>query len=244
MKATDAERISTIRAQLEKEPLVNLHRWPISLSFDHGDLVIDGEVESVAAKKRALEISAAAPGIKGILDRLHVEPSQRMPDGEVRDRVLKVLSEESALQLCTLRAERDGRVEVVRPGAPETRGQIDVSVVEGVITLDGDVPSLTHKRLAESVVWWMPGTRDVVNGLGVTPPEEDSDDEITDALSMVFEKDPLLKGFKIGVRTDNRVVTLTGTLQTDEQRRAAEADGWCLFGVDRVVNQLQLRPPT
>ena len=75
------------------------------------------------------------------------------------------------------------------------------------------------------------------------PPEEDSDDEITDALRMVLEKDPLLKGLKIGVSTDRRVVTLTGTVRTEQQRHAAEEDGWCLFGVDRVESRLEVRPP-
>ena len=56
-------------------------------------------------------------------------------------------------------------------------------------------------------------------------------------------KDPLLKGLRIGVSTNHRVVTLAGTVPGETQRRAAEADGWCLFGVDRVVNLLDVRPP-
>jgi len=244
MKLSEPALISAIRAQLEREPRVNLHRWPVSLSFDHGDLLVEGEVESVAAKKIALERAAGVLGVRGIIDRLHVAAIQRMPDGEILDHLLIALLEESALQRCTLIAKSRSRSKLVLPGLPDTRGQIEINVAEGVVTLDGEVPSLAQKRLAESLAWWVPGTRDVVNGLGVNPPEEDSDDEITDALKMVLEKDPLLKGLKIGVSTDHRVVTLAGTVQAEEQRRAAEDDGWCLFGVDRVVSTLQVRART
>lgn len=237
----ESEVIVRIRAKLEQEPRINLHRAPVRLAFDHGDLVIEGEVESVAAKKRALELAAAERGVPGIIDRLHVRPSHSMGDGELLDRVIRALSEESALSLCALRVKKNGAPELIRDGQPAARGVIDVSVDAGVVTLDGDVPSLAQKRLAESLAWWVPGTRDVVNGLGVTPPEEDSDDEITEALTMVLEKDPLLRGLKIGVSTEQRVVTLAGTVRSEQQARAAEEDGWCLFGVDGVISRLQVR---
>ena len=237
------QALSALRARIENEARVSLQRWPISFGFDRGALAVEGEVESVAAKKRVLELAAVLPGIDGIIDRLHVAPSQRMPDGALADRVVKVLSEESSLLPCALCTRRGGRVERLRPGAPEPRGQIELSVALGVVTLDGEVPSLAQKRLAESLAWWVPGTRDVVNGLGVTPPEEDSDDEIREALRMVLEKDPLLKGLAIGVRSEHRVVTLTGRVRSEAQRRAAEEDGWCLFGVDRVVSRLELGAP-
>lgn len=236
-----AERVTAaIRAGLERAPAVNLHRFPVSLWFDQGDLVLDGDVESVAAKKQILAIAATTRGIGDLIDRLRVVPSRRMSDRELLDHAMRTLSDETSLQPCTLRVKRDGAVETLRPGAPEEKGQLDVSVVEGVITLDGDVPSLAQKRLAESLVWWIPGTRDVVNGLGVAPPEEDSDDDITDALKRVLQKDPLLKGLTIGVSTDHRVVTLRGAVPSETQRRAAEDDAWCLFGVDRVISTLQV----
>lgn len=233
--------IASIRAQLEREPEVDLHHARLSLRFDRGDLLIDGEVGSVAAKKLALERAAAVPEVHGIVDRLHVAPAEKMSDGELLDRVLRALAEESSLLSCGLASRSGERVTPVRAGLPEPRGQIEVRVEEGVVTLDGEVPSLNQKRLAESLAWWVPGTRDVVNGLGVTPPEEDSDDEITEALQMVLQKDPLLKGLKIGVNTDHRVVTLAGVVPSEAQRRAAESDGWALFGVDRVVSALEVR---
>jgi len=38
----------------------------------------------------------------------------------------------------------------------------------------------------------VPGCRDVVDGLEVKPPEQDNDDELSDALSLVLEVDPMI----------------------------------------------------
>ena len=62
----------------------------------------------------------------------------------------------------------------------------------GVVTLNGEVPSLSHKRLAGVLAWWVPGTRDVINGLEEVPPEEDNDDELIDAMHVAcWKKIPL-----------------------------------------------------
>lgn len=242
MVPAPSEILTWVLARLERDPLVNLHGHPLTLSLEAGALVMEGELASVAAKKLALELAAGTPGVEGIVDRLRVAPAVRMEDGEIRAHVLRALSEEPDLRPCGLSSRRDGKVEAIRPAHPEA-GNIDVRVEDGVVTLDGEVPSLSQKRLAESETWWVPGVRDVINGLGVEPPEQDSDDEITDALRLVLERDPLLKGQAIAVRTQGRVVTLQGAVGSEQQRHAAEEDGWCLFGVDRVVNHLEVRPP-
>ena len=56
----------------------------------------------------------------------------------------------------------------------------------------------------------MPGSRDVVNGLEVVPVQEDSDDEIAEAVKLVLEKDPLVNAYRIRVTVRAAVVTLEG----------------------------------
>ncbi len=120
-------------------------------------------------------------------------------------------------------------------------GTLGLSVAHGVVTLDGIVPSLAHKRLAGVLAWWVPGVRDVVHGLEVVPPEEDSDDEVSDAVRLVLEKDPLVDAGQLGVATRRGVVTLSGVVRCDVERRAAERDAWCVFGVDGVKSAIQVR---
>ena len=80
------------------------------------------------------------------------------------------------------------------------------------------------------------------NGLEVVPPKEDSDDEVTDALRLVLETDPLVPADQIGIRTRNHVVTLEGVVTTEEEKKRAELDAWYPFAVDRVINHIEVRP--
>ena len=38
------------------------------------------------------------------------------------------------------------------------------------MTLNGRVPGLPSRRLAGVLAWWVPGVRDVVNGIELDPP--------------------------------------------------------------------------
>jgi osmotically-inducible protein OsmY len=87
----------------------------------------------------------------------------------------------------------------------------------------------------------VPGSRDVVNGLGVTPPEEDNEDAVTDAVRIALEKDPFVNAEQIRVATRASVVTLSGLVPSESEREMAEFDAWYVFGVDRVVNRIEAR---
>ncbi len=240
---TDKERIlKAVRAAFERERRINLHRYPIKMDYNEGTLTLEGEVENIAAKKLAMELAVAVPGVDGIVDRLHVEPAERRTDGAILDAVRDALLQESALESCTIQIKSKGKVETVRESRYQPHGVIQVSVTDGVVLLDDHVTNLAQKRLAGVLVWWVPGSRDVINGMEVVPPEEDNDDEVTDAVRMVLEKDPFLNADQIRVRTRDDVVTLDGLVRTETQKQMAENDAWYVFGVDRVVNHLQVRP--
>lgn len=232
--------LDRIRGALRSEPRLGPGD-EFRLSIEHGALALDGEVASVAVKKRLLERAGAQGGFDGILDRLRVRPAQRMADDEVRDLVIRALTQEPALVETGLAAETKGACELVRSGA-DARGEILVKVVDGVVLLDGDVLTLAHKRLAGVLAWWVPGSRDVVNGLGVLAPERELDAEVTDAVRTVLEKDPFVDASQIRVMTHNRVVRLEGLVPTESEREMAEFDAWYVFGVDDVIDRIQIRP--
>jgi osmotically-inducible protein OsmY len=235
------EVLKEVRAAFAHEPRINLHRYPVHLALTNGDLIVEGEMEHVAAKKLALELAAAAPGINGIVDRLRVAPAQRMGDGAIRDHVRDALIQEPALETCTIRIWDKDQVDIVRESLRQPFAAIEVAVEEGVVTLNGQVPSLSHKRLAGVLGWWVPGSRDVINGLEVVPPEDDNDDEITDAVRLVLEKDPFVNADQIRVSTNNSIVTLEGLVTNEQVKDMAEFDAWYVFGVDQVINSLAVQ---
>lgn len=236
--------LKQVRAVLEREPRINLHRHPLRLDLSgDGILTLEGEVESVAAKKLALALAGAVDGIRGMVDYLRLLPAERRGDGAIRDSLCGFLLQEPALLNCTLRARVKGASESLREVGDNPSGQIEVSVEEGVVALAGEVISLSHKRLAGILGWWTPGCRDVVNGLKVVPAEQDDDDEVADALRLAWEKDPLLADVdQLRASVRDCVVTLDGIVPRETEKQAAELDAWCLFGVERVINRIEVRP--
>lgn len=65
---------------------------------------------------------------------------------------------------------------------------------------------------------------------------------IAEALRVVLERDPLVNAGQIGVRVRNTHVHLTGLVPNEVARQAAERDAWMVFGVDTVVDEIQVQP--
>jgi osmotically-inducible protein OsmY len=238
--SNERDILDAVRSSLHSEPRVHPLDGPIGLAFANGELTMEGEVDHIAGKKLALEAAARVPGVSRIIDRLRVRPATPMGDGEIRDKVRDVLLEETSLLPCAIRVWVKGQPETVRKPVGGT-GLIDIRVEDGVVTLDGDVTGPGQKRMAGVLAWWVPGSRDVINGIGITPSEQDTEAAITDAVLQVLEKDPFVGAESIRVHTNRGVVYLDGVVPHEAERKLAEDDAWYVFGVDKVVNRLSVR---
>ncbi|MBI3398941.1 MAG: BON domain-containing protein [Deltaproteobacteria bacterium] len=216
MQGNDVMKI--IKASLGKELCIDLVKHPVHIKMENNAILMEGVVERIAHKKRALLITMSIPGISGVIDRLRVRPAKEMGDKEIKNHIHDAFAEEPTLN-----------------NIP-----IEVEVNNGVVDIEGTVSSLSHKRLAGVLAWWVPGSTDVINSLEVVPPEEDSDDEITDAVMLALEKDKLVNHSSIKVTTQNYVVTLTGIAHSEPEKNAAEDDAWYIWGVNEVVNRLKV----
>jgi len=232
----------SIRAALAREPRIGLEHHPISIEVEDGVLTLDGEVETVAAKKLALEQAAGVRGVVGIVDRLRVAPATPMGDGEIARRLGEALCAEGAFARYGLEGGAEGKPPVLLRDPDPADGTIDFVVEDGVVALNGDVVSLEHKRLAGVLAWWVPGTCDVTNGILVEPLEEDSPDRLADTVRLVLEKDPALAADRVRVQADGDTVYLSGMVRSAAEKDLAERDVWYVFGVDLVINDLEVVP--
>lgn len=222
---------SRIQAALERDPAINLHRYPIRVH--HGDAVrLEGTVADIEAKRRAIQIAHRVAGNAGVDDRLRLEVARQRPDDELRQAVLRSLQQEPGFVELQLLEERTA------PHSDED--WIRVSARAGVVLLEGIVGSLSHRRLAEVLSWWTPGTADVDNRLHVQPPEMDSDDEIADVIRMVLEKEPAIDIAQVQIGVQDRVVSLRGLVRSEENRRIAAWDCWYIPGVHDVQNRIEV----
>jgi BON domain len=230
----------TALAAIRSEKRIGPHFKPETLTIDaDGVATIEAEVETIAIKRLALERLARVPGIGGIVDRLRVKPALAMSDDGILDHLRKAYYQEPAFQQFALKEREEGQARLVRAGLPGAGGEIDIEVKHGVVTLNGSLPSLAAKRLAGVLAWWVPGVRDVVNGITVDPPEEDAPIQIEEAVRIALDKDPLFDASQIRAGVRGRTVRLTGWVQSAAARDAAEWDGWYVFGVDDVINEIE-----
>ena len=213
---TSQPAVKALRAMLTEKLKFDPNDFPIALRMEDGTIVMEGMVSNVGLKKRALLLAMGLQEVQGVVDRLRVRPSVSMSDDEIRDHMRGALTQESALNGL----------------------DINIEVRDGVVDLEGQVWSLSHKRLAGVLAWWIPGVLDVINSIEVNPPEEDSDGELSDAVRLALEKDRLVDAQSLKVSTNGYVVTLEGVTGCAAEREAAEDDAWFTWGVNDVVNNI------
>jgi osmotically-inducible protein OsmY len=229
-----------VHAALERESRVNLHRHPVRIASADGTVTLEGEVADVAAKQLALQLARAVQGVRSVVDRLRVAPGERRGDGAVRDSAARLLLQQPELRGCSLNVRTNERIEVLHRVAENPAGEIQLSVTDGVVVLEGHVISQSHRRFAGAVAWWTPGRRDVINALEVRPAYEDRDDEVAEVMRLVLEADPELDADQIRTNCNGKVVFLDGTVPNDQQKRRAEQDAWSLAAIRGVVNRLEI----
>lgn len=232
--------LKQVQAAIEQATRIDPQQNPIALSLSDGALALDGEVAHIGTKKLALHAAAGVPGVARIVDRLRVAAGEPPGDGATRDAVCKWLLRDIDFQNCGLHVRNKGERTTLRDAGADSAGSIEIAVADGVVTLAGQVISLSHKRLAGVLAWWSRGCRDVVNELDVQPPEEDNDEEIVEALHLVFESDPYVHAGQIGIGCRDGTVTLQGIVGSAGERMRAELDAWYLFAVQRVINRLEV----
>jgi osmotically-inducible protein OsmY len=126
------------------------------------------------------------------------------------------------------------------PAVDERR--IGVSVIDGVVTLIGHVPTYSQRWKAERTVERVEGVRGVANELEVRLAGEVTDTDIAKAAVDALSRDITVPSDQVKVKVDKGWVTLTGEVNWDFQRRAAERAVRNLSGVRGLSNLITVKP--
>lgn len=121
---------------------------------------------------------------------------------------------------------------------------VGVSVDEAVVTLRGNVGSYTEKVTAERIALRVFGVKAVANDLAVHLPSVSSrtDTEIAQAALAAMKWNTMVPDGCVAVTVANGWLTLSGTLDWQFQRTAAERAVRELIGVKGVVNNITVKP--
>jgi hyperosmotically inducible protein len=122
---------------------------------------------------------------------------------------------------------------------------MNVKTEDGVVTIGGQVPSDDLKALAEGIARQSAGVKDVkdliIVGQDTRPGAGNpriQDLETRTTVLQGLARSPELAGKKIDVSVDNQAVTLTGTVESAQQRMIAEEIARISTGVTSVNNAI------
>lgn len=126
----------------------------------------------------------------------------------------------------------------------------DVSVSQdrdkGVVTLTGNVPTQDVKTQAQQIAQSAAGNQVVANEVAVVPPNDksaakDYNSDLDKAIDKNLDAALIAGGYRNGIHHSekNGVVTLTGKVDTEQQRQQVQTIAQNVPNTQQVVNELQ-----
>ena len=189
----------------------------IGVSASHGAVVLSGFIDSYAGKLSAERAAKRVRGVRAVGNDLQVRLRIARPDERIAQDVAQALATHTMV--------------------PPT---VQATVHQGHVTLTGRVPWLFHRTTAEVAVRHIAGVVDVVNRIEVVPTATPADvqERITAALRRAAD----LNASQITAKVDGTRCTLTGTVTSWAQRRAAERAAEQAPGITDVENRIEVAP--
>lgn len=118
---------------------------------------------------------------------------------------------------------------------------IGVAVKNAIVTLTGEVASLSQRVAAKNAALRVHGVTAVADEIEVRSPSNPrTDTDTAEAVRNALEWNPSVPSGKVKAEVRDHVVTLTGTVPWDYQRQGAQKVVEHLLGVRRVDNQITL----
>ncbi|MGZ3402393.1 MAG: BON domain-containing protein [Phenylobacterium sp.] len=119
---------------------------------------------------------------------------------------------------------------------------IGVSVVAGIVTLTGHVPTFGQKATAEQVVKHVKSVRGLVDHLDVRVADSFDDEQLARRIANLLDWDVTLPKGAVKVQVADGFVTLTGEVPWHYQRAGAEFGLRRLAGVVGLRNLITVKP--
>lgn len=124
-----------------------------------------------------------------------------------------------------------------------THTHIGVAVDQGIVTLSGHVPTYVEKWAAEKAVQRVAGVKAIVENIEVRLPGTlaRDDESIAKAVIEQFKWNVQVPDQLIKASVEKGWVELTGEVEWDYQREAAESCARTITGVQGVMNRISIK---
>jgi osmotically-inducible protein OsmY len=206
-----------VKESLREDPRIDASE--VNIATHSGIVTLTGVVRTLAAKKYAGLESEKIQGVRGVINEIIVSPKLRS-DTDIYQDILRRFLNSAELQ---------------------PRGAW-VKVVDGNVTLSGQVDSWAKRKQAELLATEVRGVKAVINEMQVQYKTKRSDDEIKKDVISTIGRDVYLSGLPIHVSVEDGTVTLEGSLGNAYQKDRASDDAMFVVNVTDVKNDCEVRP--
>ena len=212
---TDEQITQDVLDELAWDPAVTVA--DLNISTDHGQVKLNGTVDTYSTKLEAEDAAYRVGGVSSVDNDIVVNPAALglRSDTDIAADI------RSALAL-------DYQV-------PDDR--ISVSVVDGFVTLTGNVDWYYQQDSAEDDAAMILGVKGVDDEIVVNQPQASAMD-ISSGIARAFARNAELYDDNIDVTTNGSQVTLAGTVATWSEYDMAEDIAWMSPGVTSVTNNI------
>lgn len=252
---TDPGITTAVQAGYYRDDLVRGRQ--IDVNTEAGVVTLEGTVRSEDVRQRAINIAQGVEGVVRVNDQLVVrqdmgearpEPGSRRAGDDPKGTAASTADRVEAGWITT---KVNAQYFVDREISPFA---IDVTTsTSGVVTLAGEVENARQRAEAVRIARETDGVTRVVDNLRIRGEQttaadagtgmdiERPDAWLTTKVHSKYFLDPDVKGRNIDVETHEGIVTLTGTVGSEAERRQAVALARNTDGVRNVTDQLQVQ---
>lgn len=191
----------------------------INIDVKDHTVVLNGNVGSYMEKQAAEIDTWTIPGVSRVDNQLTIKnhPQENHPkDEEIKWNIASTF---------TLNSQID-----------ET--DIDISVNNGIVMLDGSVDQFWKKLYVEEIVFQVPGVIDVINMLSVVPEGKPYDEKIAFDITTALERIGDINLETVNIEVNNGKVTLKGSVPSWHAYSAAHNAAKYTRGVVDLTNKL------
>jgi osmotically-inducible protein OsmY len=194
----------------------------ITVRVADGVVELSGVVEDRYAYNAVADIARLTQGVREVDNNMVIdEPRPLLADEVIREEIIDQL-------------EWDTRVDA---------DQVLVTVEDGEATLSGQVDSFREKQAAEDDAWQVAGVRELNNELEIRTVEETvTDTTIESSIENTILQSSGLEAEDVVIESQNRVVTLTGTVDAYWKKERLGTAASNILAVEGVENKIVIVP--
>ncbi len=192
----------------------------VTVTVDRGVATLTGTVPSYSARAAVTEDAWAIAGVREIRNELKLDLREEVPsDNEIKSSIERLFTSDSDLYPFDL----------------------NVSVEEGWVTLEGTVDAFWKKVRAEDLALGMRGVINLTNKIAVVPTEATADEILAEIIIHALDRNIYVNVDDIDVTVENGTVTLNGAVPTWTAKRAAHDVARFTLGVKEVKDRITVR---